>query len=175
MKKKLLIAVAFLAGLIAVIAIVGWMLPQGHQVSRTATIAAAPDQVFTIISDVSKYPEWRGDVTQVEMLPDDGRGTRFREHGPSGPVVFRIERADSPRTLFVRIDDPGQPFGGTWTYSLKPEGEGTSLTITEDGEVYNPIFRFMFHFVFSKTKTLETYLAALQKRVSGSAAPNPLQ
>lgn len=164
MKKKVLIAVASLAGLVAAVAIVGWTLPQGHQVSRTATIAASPAQVFTIISDVAKYAEWRGDVTQVEMLPDDGKGLRFREHGPSGPVVFRVELADAPRTMLVRIDDPGQPFGGTWTYSLKPEGAGTSLTITEDGEVYNPIFRFMFNFVFSKTKTLETYLAALQKR-----------
>lgn len=170
MKKKVLIAVAVLAGLLAAMAIVGWTLPQGHHVSRTATIAAAPAQVFAIISDVSKYAEWRGDVTQVEVLPDDGRGTRFREHGPSGPVVFRVELIEAPQRMSVRIDDPGQPFGGTWTYELKPEGEGTSLTITEDGEVYNPLFRFMFNFVFSKTKTLETYLAALQKRVSGGPA-----
>lgn len=175
MKKRIGLTLLVLAGLVAAMAIVGWTLPQGHQVSRTATIAAPPERVFAIISDVSKYAEWRGDVTQVEMLPDDGRGTRFREHGPSGPVVFRVELIEAPQRMRVRIDDPGQPFGGTWTYALKPEGTGTSLTITEDGEVYNPIFRFMFSFVFSKTKTLETYLAALQKYVSSSPASNPLQ
>ena len=171
MKKKILITLACLGGLIAVMAIVGWMLPQGHQVSRTAMIAVSPPQVFSMISDVSKYAAWRSDVTQVDMLPDDGRGTRFREHGPSGPVVFRVELIDAPQTMRVRIDDPGQPFGGSWTYSLKPEGQGTSLTITEDGEVYNPIFRFMFNFFFSKTATLETYLAALQKHAAGPMAP----
>ena len=68
--------------------------------------------------------------------------------------------------LRVRIDDPGQPFGGTWTYALTPNGTGTSLTITEDGEVYNPIFRFMSHFFFSQTATIDAYLAALQRRLS---------
>ncbi len=54
------------------------------------------------------------------------------------------------------------PFGGTWTYVLVPDVAGTRLTITEDGEVYNPLFRFLSRFVFSQTATIDTYLRHLE-------------
>ena len=65
----------------------------------------------------------------------------------------------------MRIADPELPFGGTWTYELKPEGTGTRLVITERGEVYNPIFRFMSRFVFSRTATMEKMVADLEKAI----------
>ena len=64
----------------------------------------------------------------------------------------------------MKIADPDLPFGGTWTYELKPSGSGTRVTITEDGEVYNPIFRFMSHVFFSQSATIETYLKSLGKK-----------
>jgi len=41
----------------------------------------------------------------------------------------------------------------------------TEVTITEDGEVYNPIFRFMSAYVFGHTATIEQYLTDLESRV----------
>jgi hypothetical protein len=73
--------------------------------------------------------------------------------------------------MVVRIADPDLPFGGTWTYELKQEESGTRVTITERGEVYNPIFRFMSRFVFSHTATLERYLAALRARAAQQPRP----
>ena len=57
------------------------------------------------------------------------------------------------------------PFGGTWTYELTPTAGGTSLRITEDGEVYNPVFRFMSRFVFTHHATIDTYLTDMGKRL----------
>jgi hypothetical protein len=70
----------------------------------------------------------------------------------------------APQQFVSRIADPNLPFGGTWTIDLKPEGAGTRVTITEHGEVYNPIFRFMSRFVFGHTATIDAYLTALQRR-----------
>ena len=68
------------------------------------------------------------------------------------------------RRLVTRIADTGLPFGGQWTYELVPDGEGTRLTITEDGEVYNPLFRFVSRFVMGHTATIERYLDDVEKR-----------
>ncbi len=38
---------------------------------------------------------------------------------------------------------------------------------TEDGEVYNPIFRFMARFVFGYQGTLNSFMSNLQKRAVG--------
>lgn len=41
-------------------------------------------------------------------------------------------------------------------------GEGRSrLTITEHGEIYNPIFRTLARFVFGYTTTMDSCLAAI--------------
>jgi hypothetical protein len=66
--------------------------------------------------------------------------------------------------VVTRIADPKLPFGGTWTIEVTPVEGGTTLRITERGEVHNPIFRFMSRFIFGQTKSMEDYLGALGKK-----------
>jgi hypothetical protein len=66
--------------------------------------------------------------------------------------------------LVVRIADPKLPFGGTWTYEIAPIPKGSSLRIREDGEVYNPLFRFLSRFVFGHSATIDAYLKSLAKK-----------
>jgi len=68
----------------------------------------------------------------------------------------------------VVIASKDLPFGGRWEYDVAPDGNGSRLTITERGEVYNPIFRFMARFIFGYTKTIEEYQAALDRYLSSS-------
>ena len=49
-----------------------------------------------------------------------------------------------------------------WTFEIAPvSGGGAELRITEDGEIYNVIFRFMARFVFGYTASIERYLRDL--------------
>jgi uncharacterized protein YndB with AHSA1/START domain len=168
MLKWSAIVVAGLVGVVALTALVGLLLPKGHRASKTAVIAAPPDAVYRLITDVARFKDWRPELTDVEILPDDGHGLRFREKSSQGIITFRFESLEPGRRVVSRIDDPAQPFGGTWTYDLRAEATGTVLTVTEDGEVYNPIFRVVSKFM-SQTATIETYLASLQARVHASA------
>ena len=146
--------------LVLVVAAIGYALPQGHVASAQGVLAAAPARVFERISDPFRYPQWRKDLTRVEMVGT--QPLKWREHGNDDPVTFEVVESHPPDRLVVRIADPDLPFGGTWTYELKPEGNGTHLTITERGEVSNPIFRFVGRFFMSPTATMESYLEALR-------------
>jgi uncharacterized protein YndB with AHSA1/START domain len=117
--------------------------------------------VFARISDAARYPEWRTEVTRIEMLAT--QPLKWREHAGDDPITYEVVESRPPERLVVRIADPDLPFGGTWTYDVKPEGTGTRLVITERGEVYNPIFRFMSRFIFSHTATMEKVVAALKQ------------
>ena len=157
-------------GLVALggaLVLVGILLPKGHRASRTVVYNAAPEAVFAAISDFARFPEWRSGVKAIEILSDDRGLTRFREDGPHGPVTYRVEERTPGLKLVTRIDDPSLPFGGKWTLQVKPVAGGTELTITEDGEVYNPIFRVMSKLFFSPYSTIDTYQADLRKRLSG--------
>jgi uncharacterized protein YndB with AHSA1/START domain len=169
--KIALYVVLGLVGVVALVAVIGLALPKGHRATRTVHLTASPAAVFAAIAEVEKYAEWRSDVARVERLPDDQGRVVFREHGKHGPITFRIDESIPPTRMLTRIADPGLPFGGTWTYDLKPADSGTDLTITEDGEVRNPIFRFMSRFFFSQTATIEAYQAALQRRLAAAGRP----
>lgn len=125
--------------LVLLMAAAGWLLPVGHQASITRTLSAPPATVFDAIATIDRDPQW--------------------------PFTVQITRADRPVLLQTRVTDPDGQFGGTWTFALVPDGTGTRLTITEDGEVYNPIFRFLSRFVLSRTATMEEYAAGLTERL----------
>ena len=159
--RWILWSLAGLVGAVGLVAVIGWMLPVGHVAARSARFNQPPETVFSAITDVGAYGQWWSDVTRVDMLEPVNGKVRFREHMSTGPIVFEVDEA-TPSTRYVtRIADAEQPFGGTWTFELAPEGGGTRLTITERGEVYNPIFRFMSRFVFSQTATMESFLRGL--------------
>jgi hypothetical protein len=97
----------------------------------------------------------------VELLPPENGRARFRLHDRSGAIVMEVVEATPPLRRVTRIADPDQPFGGTWTWELASDGDRTRVTITERGEIYNPLFRFMARYVFGYTGTMDSALAAL--------------
>jgi hypothetical protein len=76
-------------------------------------------------------------------------------------MTFVTEESDAPRRLVVRIADPDLPFGGTWTYDIAGVSGGSRITISEDGEIYNPIFRVVARFIIGYEGTIRSYLEAL--------------
>jgi uncharacterized protein YndB with AHSA1/START domain len=165
--RWILLIVAALAAIVAIIVAVGALLPQNHIAARRVRLAAPPDRVFAVISDVGATASWRKDISRIDMLPAENGMTMFREQRGSDAVTYRVEALEPPRRMLVRIADSGLPFGGTWTYEVAPaaSGGGSELTITERGEVYNPVFRFMSRFVFSHYATMDGYLRALGARL----------
>ena len=157
------IALYVFAALVIVVLIVtaiGYALPQGHVASVETRLTPPPNAVFSRIADPAGYPQWRRDLSRVDVLATSP--LKWREHGKDDPLTFEVVESRPPDRLVVRIADPDLPFGGTWTYELKPDGSGTHFVITERGEVYNPIFRFMSRFVFSQTATMERFVVALK-------------
>ncbi len=164
MKVILIIAGALIA-LIVVIAIVGATLPRRHTASRSAIVRKQPRDVYAVIRDFASAPTWRKELKRVEILTP----TQFREFGQHDAVTYDVVEDQPGLRLVTRIADKNLPYSGSWTYQFEAVPEGTRVTITENGEVSNPIFRFLSRFVFGHTKTMEAYLAALQRHLGPSA------
>lgn len=150
----------------------GALLPEHHTASVSRTLPAPPERVWTAMTEVEDFPTWRAEVDEVRRLPDRNALPVWRESGRYGAMTLEVTELDPPRRLVTRIADEELPFGGSWTYELDPTGEETRLTITEDGTVSDPFFRFMARFVFGHTATMETYLAGLE-RLLEPAEPDP--
>jgi hypothetical protein len=170
--KWLLIVPGCLIALVAVVALIGAMLPRHHVASRQVHFKRPATVVFGIISDFAAAPSWRPDVKSVEMLPLRDGKVVFRESGQNGALVMLVEQSTPPSRLVNRIVD-NSAFGGTWTFELTPEAGGCRLAITERGEVYNPLFRVLGRFFFSPTATMERYLVALGAKIGEQVTPQP--
>ena len=164
MMRWLLRAAAIIVAALVVATLIGWRMPRSHRASREQVIAATPESIWAAITAVDAFPSWRPGVETVQRL-DRGGQHAWIEDGDSGRITFVIERTEAPRLLITRIADPELPFGGTWTYEIAAAAQGTRVRITEDGEIYNPLFRFVARFVFGYEQTMASYLEALEKRV----------
>ena len=162
----MLFAALTVAILIAIVTLVGLMLPRRHIVIRHALYRESPETVFAIITG----PEnWRPELRKWEQLPNAGGQRRWREYPKHGrPVTLEQTASDPPRMYQAVIADKSLPFIGTWTWELTPSGNGCDLRMTENGEVHNPIFRFIGRFIIGYDRTITDYLNALGKKFGES-------
>ncbi len=167
--RTLAYVLVLLIAVVAIVGMVGRSLPVAHLASRGERFDAPLDAVWKVVTEVGAYASWRSDITGVELLPPvDGRPA-WREISGGDHVEYVAEELVEPTVFVTRITTKGLPYGGRWRYELTPDAGGTRVTITEEGEVYNPIFRFMMKYVLGETATIEKVLTALGKRLARPA------
>ncbi len=163
--------VYFLVGLVlmglGIVLSFGAVLPREHIVTRSVDLRASPQAVWTLISEPEKFPAWRSSVKSVEILSSGNEPVRWEESSGNDRLKLAVVEAKARETLVTKIDDDKLPYGGTWTFTLRPSaGDGGShLEVTERGFVNPPPFRFLAKFVFGHATTIDRYLADLRKRL----------
>lgn len=172
---KRMIWILWVIGAIVVVAgtatLIGALLPVGHVATCRAEIDQPPEAIWSALTDINGFPSWRTDLKRVEIIDDDREHPVWKEEGEFGVMTFERLEADPPRRLVGKIVGKESGFGGGWTYEITPKGTGSIVTVTENGEVYNPIFRFMSRFIFGHTKTLKDYLAQLGAKFGQKVEP----
>lgn len=113
--------------------------------STEITIDASPDEVYAVISDVTRLGEfspecyaceWNGDVTEPAV------GATFTGHNRRGErrwsTVCEVTAAEPGRRFAFEVGPPppeNQKYT-CWTYTFEPVNGGTK--VTESFEVINP-------------------------------------
>ncbi len=148
--------------LVAIVALVGAALPREHRATRQARYRQKPEALyFTLAGPV----DWRSDVKASGNLPDrDGRKQWWEQDSHGQRVTYELVEDKMPSRRVTRIAEKNLPFGGTWTIEISPAPDGSVVRITEDGEIYNVIFRFVARFFFGYTSSIEGFLRDLGHR-----------
>jgi hypothetical protein len=181
MLKVVVAVVVAIVAMIGIVALIGSRLPVAHVASRSALINAPSDVVFRTMTDFTMAHTWRSGLKSVAVTMDSTSGRqRFVEDSKTGKMTMEIEELMPPTRFVTRIVDKELPFGGAWAHALEPQGNATKVTITEHGEVYNPIFRFMSRYLIGHTGTMDAYLTDLGRKFGSDvtltdAAPVPLK
>ncbi len=154
--------IAVLSILVVALYLTGRSIPEQHMASVSREFTSSQHDVWQVLSDFSQWPAWRSDLKEIKL----GHNV-FTEVSKNGEAIdYRIEEFNTPERIVIRIATTDLPFGGTWTFEITPKGEGCTVTITENGEVYNPIFRVISKFLIGHTSSMEKCLDDLGKKIS---------
>jgi len=121
-----------------------------EQATEEMEVGAPPNRCWDVLLDFERYPEWVGDLKQVEVLErdDSGRGTRvaFRAAamGRSTSYTLAYDYSEEPRVLAWVLErgDLMRKLDGS--YSFEPvDGDRTHVTYHLEAELIVPLPGFV--------------------------------
>jgi len=167
-----LFVVGGIIALVVAATVIGVLLPRDHVASSTITLRQPPDSVWRVVRDFAGQPFWWKDVIGMVRLADGGGRERWRQESTMGPMSLEIIEDQPPSRLLTQVLTPEDAgFGGTWTYAVAALEHQTSVTITEQGWVANPLVRFVARTFFGPHTTMDAYLRALGRRFGQEVEP----
>lgn len=117
-------------------------------VHATKTIAASPERIWALVTDLEEFEKVISGITKIERL-DDGDGfqvgTRWREtrvlFGREAVEEMEVTSLEPGRAYTVEADGRGAHYRSV--LSVKPAGEGAVLEMSFSGEPTGVFSRFM--------------------------------
>ena len=97
-------------------------------------VAAPPERVWELVSDIFLMPRLSSELQEVAWL-DEGTGPaagrRFTGHNAHPAMgewdtVSTVTECDPPQRFAWAVGDPAHP-AATWRFTLQPDGNGTLL------------------------------------------------
>ncbi|MDP8911283.1 MAG: SRPBCC family protein [Actinomycetota bacterium] len=96
-------------------------------VEESIVIAAPPEDVFAVVADLERAPEWQRSLESVDVE----RGIEVRRLGGRRQEArFNVAESDPPRRLV--IESHGGSARARAAMTLEPQGDGTRLAFSLD-------------------------------------------
>lgn len=134
----------------------------------TAEIAAAPDQVWAVLTDGARWSAWDSGVTAVEGRIAPGERITIRSAAAPGrafPVT--VTAFEAPHRLEFTGGMPLGLFRGVRSYTLTPSGGGTTFRVRE--EYTGPLLGLVWRSMPDLQPSFDQFAAGLRGRVESGA------
>ena len=147
--KRILV---FLLVFVALLAVVGFLLPAPYHVERSTIVKASPEKVFGIAADLKTWDEWTAwnlvlDPTMKRTFsgPASGVGASVSWDGKKvGHGDMKLTKVISPTDLSYDLSFEHGKFKSVGVMKFELTNDGTSVTWTDDGDMgVNPFYRWM--------------------------------
>lgn len=146
------------------------LLQKDETLTAWADVRASAEQVYAVVSDVTRIPEWSPETMRVERLaPDRFRAWNRRRLGRWKTIANVVEAEPGHRFSFIV-----QAMGGDWTqwtYVVESSGAGGTTRLTEEFRMCVPlplgvvVFERLFLFVGDRRKDLQENLETSVDRI----------
>ncbi len=161
MLKKMFIVFSVLMVLVAIVYVIGYFLPSQRTFIKTATLKSEIEEVFNLVTDIKKQPEWHKDVKEIQMI-DSTTWTEVPYRGT--PITFRTA-SKQPYTHFeIEIVEPTN-FKGYWVGTFTSVPNGTMVVFKEVVIIDQPILKVFSWLFVNLDKIMDEYLTQLKQKL----------
>jgi uncharacterized protein YndB with AHSA1/START domain len=103
-----------------------------NPLETSVDIAATPEQVWAVVSDLERMPEWSPQCTKMKVFGEVREGARTVNLNKDGwkrwPTTARVVRFEPNRAVAFKIVENRM----VWSFELEPTAGGTRLTQRRD-------------------------------------------
>jgi uncharacterized protein YndB with AHSA1/START domain len=151
--------------------------------SVTVHMAAPPERVWALVSDVTRIGRYSPETFEGEWLDGaDGPavGARFRGHvkrNGKGPIYWTtctVVACEPGREFGFGVGRPGKPLN-VWRYRLEPAGDGTDVTESFELQPYLGLRIYWALLGWARGRTnrngMRTTLERIKAEVEETATP----
>lgn len=145
--KRVVVAVV---GVVALLLVIGLLLPSGFKVQRSVQVAAPPAKVYPLIADPRQWKNWsvwnqRDPAMQMQYSgADSGAGAKWSwQSKTEGNGEMEFTSAIPNERIVYALSFPDMGMTSRGELQLVPDGAGTRITWTNEGDMGgNPINRY---------------------------------
>jgi ribosome-associated toxin RatA of RatAB toxin-antitoxin module len=145
-----------------------------REIERSALVAFSPEQMFDLVVDVERYPQFLPWVVGAKVHEQSERGLvasmEMQRAGVREGFTTRNEM-DRPRWMTLQlVDGPFRMLEGRWTFSRIGDA-GTRIELAMRFEFANPVVALLFGKAFEQScgQLIDAFIARA-RQVYGSPA-----
>ncbi len=148
--------------LLAILLVIGSILPSQREFNRIAIIEAPLSTVFSTVTNIKAQEKWRNDVKQIKVI-DSETWTEIPKKGT--PIAFKITELVKNQLLRIDIIEP-KSFNGYWVGKFESISENqTKVDFTEVAIVNNLFFKIISRLFVDLNKTMDVYIENLKSKL----------
>ncbi len=157
------------AGLAALVFLVGLLLPATRTGQVDRLVEATPAQLKAVILDKASQPKWRPDLAKVEVKST----TNWTEITQRGEVITFELTAQTEEVLQMRFNS-SYGYHGQWQGRFVATlSGGTHIFVTEQATTPSPIGRIISRLFFDPKAFANAYLDALVRETTRRSPRDP--
>jgi len=147
----------WLAGLSAIfllitgiVAILGLTIDPQYENQYSITVPINRAKLWQVLTAPEKKALWDGQIERTEQLSPSGetnssdQPARWKDiYANQTEINYSIKADETSLSIVRKVDDPNLPIHFSWAISLQDANSNTRVRILEQGQVGNPIVRYL--------------------------------
>jgi hypothetical protein len=146
------------------------VLQKDEQLTASTDVRASADQVYAVISDVTRIPEWSPETARAEWSTPDHFDAWNRRRLGRWRTTARVVKAEPGQSFSFIVQVMGRDWT-QWTYLLEPGSTADATRLTEQFRMCVPMpfavlaFERLFLFVWDRRTDLQKNLQVSVDRI----------